>query len=819
MDILAAWVLFPITLALFALGSGLLLERVAGIHLPKALILPAGFAALMVTADLFTSSARLADLALPVVAVLASAGVVAGRSRLRPALRQAWAVAAAVGVFAVFGAPVFLSGEPSFAGSLILPDTANQFSLANRLPEAGHEFQSLPPSSYRRSLEKYFDSHYPVGAQATLGVLSPVGVVDLAWLYQPFLSFMAAITALALYSLLTPWIARRPLRAAAAFLAAQPALVVSYALQGSIKEVAAVASICLGAALIAAAISKRWPARALVVVVAVAIAAMFAAVGPVALAYFGPMVAIVGAVWVWRVARAPRRSELAWAGGALLAAMVLAYPVLTGASTAYRVEKAALTGAQDLGHLARPLELGQASGVWLSGDFRYAPQNSSLTFALIGVVAAAALLGLGWALRRRAFGPLLLILTLVSVSAYLLRVGSPYANAKVLMILSPAVLLAAVLGVLALADARRRAEATLLAVVLAGAVLGSNALAYHSVQGAPYHRYRELLKINERFAGKGPALFSEYDEYAGYMLRDARPYAIPEQPLVYAGPPARHPSGLADPNHHPSVKSPLDIDDLEPQYVQSVPTLVLRRSPTVSRPPANFRRVFTGRYYDVWRRERGPGAPEVRDHLALGADVFSPGGIPPCRDVRTLAREARRIGGELAYVDRPQLAMFDPLVYLLKRQAPARWFRFGAYPRALVPDGQGSLQGPVRLPQGGRVRLWLEGSFSRGVQVEVDGRKLGEVAYEPGNAGQYLLVGEMRLAPGSHWVHLFRGGGSLWPGNGGGSQSSSVHVGPLVFSTPVNEERTVRTVSASDAGKLCGRSLDWIEVVAPRGGA
>lgn len=817
MAILAAWVLFPITLALFALGSGLLLERVAGIHLPRALILPAGFAALMVTADLLTSSARLADLALPVIAVLAAAGVVVGRRRLRPALRNAWAVAAAVGVFAVFGAPVFLSGEPSFAGSLVLPDTSNQFALAQRLPKAGHEFQSLPPSSYRRTLEKYFVSHYPVGPQATLGVLSPVGALDLPWLYQPFLSFMAAMTALALYSLLTPWIARRPLRAAAAFLDAQPALVLSYALQGSIKEVAAVASICLGAALIAAAISKRWPARALVVV-AVATAAMFVAVGPVALAYFGPMVAIVGAVWVWRVARAPGRSELAWAGGALLAAAALAYPVLSGASIAYTAQKDALIGAGDLGHLARPLELGQAAGVWLGGDYRYPPESSSLTYVLIGVVAAAALLGLGWALRRRALGPLMLILTLVSVSAYLLRLGSPYANAKVLMILSPAVLLAAVLGAVALADARRRVGATLLAIVLAAAVLGSNALAYHGVQSAPYHRYRELLNINERFGGKGPTLLSEYDEYAGFLLRNTRPYAEPEQNPDYAGEPARHPSGLRDPNHRPSVKSSLDIDDLQPQFVQSLPTLVLRRSPTVSRPPANFRRVFAGRYYDVWRRERGAGAPEVRAHLALGADVFSPGGVPRCRDVRYLALTARRIGGELAYVERPKLAMFDPLIPLLQRQAPTRWFRYGAYPHAIVPDGQGDLQGPVRLPQGGRLRLWLEGSFGRGVQVTVDGRKIGEVAYEPGNAGQYLPVGEVRLAPGSHWVHLFRGGGSLWPGNGGGSQSSLVHIGALVFSTPVNEDRTVRTVSASDAGKLCGRSLDWIEVLAPRGG-
>jgi hypothetical protein len=159
--------------------------------------------------------------------------------------------------------------------------------------------------------------------------------------------------------------------------------------------------------------------------------------------------------------------------------------------------------------------------------------------------------------------------------------------------------------------------------------------------------------------------------------------------------------------------------------------------------------------------------------------------------------------------------MLDPLMVLLQGQAPSRWFRYGAYPRAIVPAGQGVIVGWVLLPYGGRLRLWLEGSFTRRVQVTVDGHRVGKVAYEPGNAGQYLPVGELSLGPGRHRVQLFRGGGSLRPGNGGGSRASNVHIGPLVFSTEVNEDRAVRTIPASAAEKLCGRSLDWIEVLAP----
>jgi len=814
MTLPAAWLLFPLALLILACGCGLLLERAGGRRLPGALVVPAGLALILALANLITFTERLAGLTLPVIALVALAGLVLGRSRLRIGHLDRWAIAVAVGVFAVYGAPALLSGDPTFSGSLQLPDTGNQLTLAERVSDAGPSYESLPPSSYQLTLRKYLSSQYPVAAQAALGALAPVGLLELAWLYQPFLSFMAAMTALALYGLLAPWIARRSLRAGAAFLAAQPALAVSFALQGSIKETAALTSFSLCAALIAVAIGERWTARGFLPA-AVAATAMIGALGPAALAYLGPLVLALAVVWLRRLASAPRGSELAWAAATLAVAALLALPVLSGASVAYEVNTVTLDAAEDLGNLAAPLNVGQGAGVWLGDDLRYVPaQHPYLTFALIGLVAGAALLGLAWAVRRRALGPLLLIVTLGLVSVYLLRRGSPYADAKVLMLLSPAVLLAAMLGVASLGDARRRLEATLLAVVLGGAVLGSNALAYHSVQNAPYARYDELLEINDRFAGQGPALFSEYDEYAPYLLHDMRPYSQPEYPHGYrGGDPARDPNGLADPDHRPSVKTPLDIDDLTNAYVQSLPMLVLRRSPTVSRPPANFRRVFRGRYYDVWRRERGPAARRVRTHLPLGPSVFAPGAIPRCRSVRELARQARRIGGELAYVRRPGLVMLDPL----KTEAPAGWFTYGAYPRALVPAGQGAIEGSVRLRQGGRHRLWLEGSFGRGVRVVVDGREVGEVAYEPGNPGQYLSVGEVELEPGRHTVRVVRGGGDLRPGNGGGAQSSARHVGPLVFSPQSNERRAVETVSPARASRLCGLKLDWIEVVGPPG--
>ena len=70
-----------------------------------------------------------------------------------------------------------------------------------------------------------------------LGIGHQLLAYDLAWLYQPYLAFLAALLALTLYSVLG---AGDPARGRcgplAAFVAAQPALLFGYALWGGIKE-------------------------------------------------------------------------------------------------------------------------------------------------------------------------------------------------------------------------------------------------------------------------------------------------------------------------------------------------------------------------------------------------------------------------------------------------------------------------------------------------------------------------------------------------------------------------------------------------------
>ena len=74
--------------------------------------------------------------------------------------------------------------------------------------------------------------------------------------------------------------------------------------------------------------------------------------------------------------------------------------------------------------------------------------------------------------------------------------------------------------------------------------------------------------------------------------------------------------------------------------------------------------------------------------------------------------------------------------------------------------------------------------------------------------GQYGFVTAVELDPGRHVVTLFRGGGSLDPGDG-----LLEMLGPIVLRQRVDDPYAVHRLPAARAESLCGRWLDWVEVV------
>jgi hypothetical protein len=783
-----SWLLFPIVLAALCLGCGLLLEALVGRRLPGALLAPAGFAVLVVVAGILTSRGETASLATPAVVLLALAGAVLtypwkGR---RP---DRWALAAALGVFALYAVPVVLSGHPTFSGYIKLDDTATWMAFVDRVMDHGRDLSGLEPSSYQTTLGVNLPSGYPVGAFLPLGVGSRLTATDVAWLVQPYMATMAGLLTLCMYWLARPLVESRALRALVAFGAAQSALLFAYGLWGGIKELAVALAIAVLAAVAPAAARAEWGWRA-TVPAAIAATALLTMVGSGGLVWALPILGLVAlALWRGRGTRA----LLAQAWPLALAVALLGIPALFAAGV-FSPTQGGLTDASELGNLVHPLSIYQYAGVWITGDFRLDPIKPALTDFLIVLILLAAVAGAYLAWRRRAWELLLYAAGAGVGSIAVFLYSSPWVGAKALASGSPSLLLLALAGAAAVAARVERVlGTTLLALVLAG-VLWSNALGYHDVSLAPYDQLRELEGIGEEFAGEGPALMTEYQPYGvRHFLRmvdaeGASELRYRSVPLVEGGELEKGEWG--------------DTDQITLPALLTYRTLVLRRSPAQSRPPSVYSLARRGDYYDVWQRPATATAT-IAQHLALG-DFEDPAAEPACAEVRALARLAGP-GGTVAAVERAPNAV----VSLAESSHPASWVPTEAGSPDLIPQGAGTAQLEVTVPKGGRYGLYLQGSVRNRLTLIVDGKEAGSVEEQLNEASQFLYFGQVALSAGSHQLELVLDGQTLAPGSGGPPEP----VGPLVLIPSAAEDPPVRRLAATRAEALCGRSLDWVEAL------
>jgi hypothetical protein len=795
-DLIAAWLLMPVVALAACLGIGLLVERASGARLPGALLLPVGMAGLVVAGQLTTYWDWSAELTVPLCAALAVAGFVLGWSRARDLRPDTWAVASAAGVFAAFAAPVLLSGSATFAGYTILGDTSIHFIGADVVLQRGRDIGGLAPSSYQAAATGYYGSAaYPSGGPVTAGVLASLTAQDVAWVFQPFLALLAALIALALWSLLDSLVAPRPLRAAVAFLAAQPALVYAYALQGSVKEIGTVFAVLLGAALVPWYMRETGtgPGRALPL--AVAAAAGVGLVGAAVAVWLGPLLAIVAAVALYRHGRRGARRMAIQAAVFVVLLAIFSFQALAGIGTYVDVAGTVVTTQTEVGNLIGPLNELQMFGVWLSGDYRLAPGSLlTETYLLLGAAMVGCGFGIAWLVRRRAWTLLLLVAVSAFGWAYVTERGSPWADGKALMIFSPVLVLLAGLGATGLHAAGRRIESAALVSVLAIGVLGSNALAYHDVSLAPRDRLAELERIGDDLSGRGPTLYPEFEEFGKHFLRRGAPTGPSEAWTPQGGPGPARPGGVV------RFAFGVDLDALPTDYVQGFRTIVLRRGFMSSRPPATWRRRWIGDFYEVW--ERGEG--DVVEHLPLG-EPRKPSTEPDCRDVGALARRARASRARLVAAPRPRGRLMSPAAL---RHPPA-WVVDGADPATLRPIGPGEVHGRVAVSEAGSYDVWVEGSFGRGVEVLVDGRVAGEARNALNGRWSAEHVARLRLDAGGHEIVLRRGGGNLAPGNGGTARL----LGPVAVTRADPTGQPLRTVDPVGWRSLCGEPLDWIAAV------
>ena len=122
-----------------------------------------------------------------------------------------------------------------------------------------------------------------------------------------------------------------------------------------------------------------------------------------------------------------------------------------------------------------------------------------------------------------------------------------------------------------------------------------------------------------------------------------------------------------------------DIDQFGLDGLLIYRTLVLVHSPSASRPPSLYQRVWSGRYYEVWQRPETPST-RVLEHLPLG-DALQPAAVPPCGAVQRLGRLAAADHGHLAAVARPAVTVVD----LASGGLPSTWAAYNDIPGVVYP--------------------------------------------------------------------------------------------------------------------------------------
>jgi hypothetical protein len=787
----------PVVMWAVCLGCGLALERVLRVRVSNALLLPLGLCVALVL--IFPGYAAGAGDALAIGLLLAVsiAGLVFANGGLRARLNPGWPGLAGLAVYVLYMLPVIAYGHWTWTGYDFVNDSAFEMLLASHIKGYGLLLGNIPETSEREFLASYLNSGYPLGTQSLLGTLSGLTGTDVAVLYQGFIASLAALGAVALATVTRGLLdARRAALVGFAAIAAN--LTYQYALQGNIKEIGLLATLCAGLAVGREAISLARPYTGAVLMAVVAAAAL-ATYNAVAVPFLGALVLFIGLglLFVRRELPSSRWIGPMLAGAGLAA--VLAIPSLMSFRTFFEVARAGQgatgVGAIQLGQLLRPLPLSQLSGVWLSGEYRLAIASHHaglLTTLASAVVLLAIVPAVAWSLWRRALAVPIAVGTVGLVLLIVLARVSPYAQGKLLAMSSPLVVLAGVAGLLSLRGRRLGVLGLLLAGGVSLAILASDLLAYNHDRVAPTARMEAIRQTGDRFAGKGLVLWNEFEEYAKYFAR-ASTISVPFEALTPQQVKLRSPTYFY--GHY------FDLDQELLSFVEGYPVIVTRRSPSASRPPANYRLVYENAYYLGWQRM---AKPQVLEHLPL-QQLYSPSQPISCSALEPIVAKAPG-GSKLVVAVAPGLSWFEPI------SDPKRSGGWTADPNqagsVYTPTG-GHAEGVLTVKRAGAYAVWVQGDFPRRVQVLVDGRAVGSVSGS-NTPGRWLQAASLHLRAGRHAVRVVKAAGRRHFGPG---EWATGTIGAVALQA--QEPERLSTLPVSRWRSLCGHETDWVEVVRP----
>ena len=792
-DIFLAWILFPIFLLLISVSIGIGVRYLTKNIFELSLVLPVGFASLILILQFLTFKKFTVVFALPIVMMLTAICIINARQVVLQYFREN-RLQLLVGFItnAIYSVPIWASGAPTFAGWIKLDDGSTWLAFADRLTEAGRNTIGLQPSTYEATLQLNLSPSadkgpgYPIGAFLPLGGISKLIGVDSAWALQPYMSFLAGMLAMILFVALKNTVISPVIRACISVLSSCSSLLFGYAMWGGVKELLLAPFFAI---LIYFGISFS-PGKNLIypiVPFAIIASAFIAVAGPSgAIWVFVPLICLLVRVYrfyeisnVWRVVRS-----------LFLVSLILCIPAIfisniLNLNSLFFFAKS----SDDIGNLVGHIDRREVLGIWPSGDFRFPPNinQGPLNLALL-IVLGLVLLGIFNSYKSKDF-----FVAIIAVNAFfytlLFSFGNAWIGGKAMAVSSPFLLLAALVGIYWLLQSERVVEAVLSSIIVGGGVVVSLALTYHEVWLAPYAQLKELQQIGDDQSLSGPTLMLEYSPYGSrHFLRNLTTESAGElrRNLI----PLKSGQGVEKGNS-------ADIDEFPLTSINPYKTLVLQRSPSASRPPSNYRLAYSKRFYEVWQQDIA--AKNITEHISFG-NISTAGEVPSCSRLKTIAERAGT-GAFITTVVRDR----NISVNLGQNVLPNKWSS-GSKPGSVIAPNSGLISNKINIAETGNYSIWIGGSFRGQIKIFVDGKQ-ELVDSSQINHAKFIELGQLTLSAGAHTIDLKYSNSIFKPGTGG----YPFEFGPIVLSKS-STGLPLTTIKPSQIDSLCGKNLDWIEI-------
>jgi hypothetical protein len=425
-------------------------------------------------------------------ATVASLAIVRGRVGLeRAEIRVAAAIALAAALAASL--PFAVEGRFGILGTGLNPDMSQHLFAADRLASGGSE--------------RLIEQGYPLGPHSLVVALADIGP-GLVQAFDGLMLVIVSITALTAAGLLRESPAWA--RIASAVLVGFAYLLASNYVQGAFKEsleALFVLAFAIGLGEVARGWTRSDPRPRVLRGVPLAVLA----IGAVYCYSFPGLAWIAGALGLWaliELARAARRGalrqavRLAWlaAPAALLAVGVVTLATLPelGRMLDFADFETFDPDGEGLGNLFDRISPLEALGIWPSGDFRVEPGDGAAPAAVFYLGAALGLgalgFGLAWWWRRGDRAVPAALAAAAVLWLYALAAGTPYQEAKALVIAAPLV------GLIS-ARALAAGAPMLAALVFVAAAGGSSALALVNGPVGPRGYSPELRELAGQLPG------------------------------------------------------------------------------------------------------------------------------------------------------------------------------------------------------------------------------------------------------------------------------------------------------------------------------